>query len=386
MKINMPVTNNEIILKKGTILVSRTDLMGRITYVNDAFVETSGFTRDELMGAEHNIVRHPDMPAAAYEDLWITLKKLRPWQGVVKNRCKNGDHYWVEANAMPIFKNGKVHEYLSVRHPPKRDLIPATELLYKKINAGEAKVRPSGLAAMLKSISEIAIWKKNTFVMTAFLAPIFFLMYRLFLAEEYALLTGVSLLTMMASALSINMTKVISQTLETAVTVCYRLSGGVFANKVDLNREDQLGDFLRGLYCIEVKLGLDLADFKQGLAESKRITQALDNVQSPVMVANKNFEIIYMNDSVKKLFKAAESDIRKQIPHFVADNLMGSNVDLYHPTIKTGVLEKSQESVRSQLIIGGRHMNIIASPVNGENSERIGYVAEWQDRTHEVLI
>lgn len=160
MKINMPVTNNEIILKKGTILVSRTDLMGRITYVNDAFVETSGFTRDELMGAEHNIVRHPDMPAAAYEDLWITLKKLRPWQGVVKNRCKNGDHYWVEANAMPIFKNGKVHEYLSVRHPPKRDLIPATELLYKKINAGEAKVRPSGLAAMLKSISEIAIWKK----------------------------------------------------------------------------------------------------------------------------------------------------------------------------------------------------------------------------------
>lgn len=386
MKINMPVTNNEIILKKGTILVSRTDLMGRITYVNDAFVETSGFTRDELMGAEHNIVRHPDMPAAAYEDLWITLKKLRPWQGVVKNRCKNGDHYWVEANAMPIFKNGKVHEYLSVRHPPKRDLIPATELLYKKINAGQAKVRPSGLAAMLKSISEIAIWKKNTFVMTAFLAPIFFLMYRLFLAEEYALLTGVSLLTMMASALSINMTKVISQTLETAVTVCYRLSGGVFANKVDLNREDQLGDFLRGLYCIEVKLGLDLADFKQGLAESKRITQALDNVQSPVMVANKNFEIIYMNDSVKKLFKAAESDIRKQIPHFVADNLMGSNVDLYHPTIKTGVLEKSQESVRSQLIIGGRHMNIIASPVNGENSERIGYVAEWQDRTHEVLI
>ncbi|MCX7095042.1 MAG: methyl-accepting chemotaxis protein [Methylobacter sp.] len=386
MKINMPVTNNEIILKKGTILVSRTDLMGRITYVNDAFVETSGFTRDELIGAEHNIVRHPDMPAAAYEDLWITLKKLRPWQGVVKNRCKNGDHYWVEANAMPIFKNGKVHEYLSVRHPPKRDLIPAAELLYKKINAGEAKVRPSGLAAMLKSISEIAIWKKNTFVMTAFLAPIFFLMYRLFLAEEYALLTGVSLLTMMASALSINMTKVISQTLEAAVTVCYRLSGGVFANKVDLNREDQLGDFLRGLYCIEVKLGLDLADFKQGLAESKRITQALDNVQSPVMVANKNFEIIYMNDSVQKLFKAAESDIRKQIPHFVADNLMGSNVDLYHPTIKTGVLEKSQESIRSQLIIGGRHMNIIASPVNGENSERIGYVAEWQDRTHEVLI
>jgi PAS fold. len=72
----MPVTNNEVILKKGTILVSRTDLMGRITYVNDALVDISGFTRDELMGAEHNIVRHPDMPAAAYEELWMTLNSL----------------------------------------------------------------------------------------------------------------------------------------------------------------------------------------------------------------------------------------------------------------------------------------------------------------------
>lgn len=388
MKINMPLTNNEVILKKGTILVSRTDLMGRITYVNDAFVETSGFTRDELMGAEHNIVRHPDMPAAAYEDLWKTLKQLRPWQGLVKNRCKNGDHYWVEANAMPLFKDGKVYEYLSVRHPPKRDVIPATEQLYKKISDGEVKLRPTGLAAMFKSIGEIAIVKKNAFIVIAFLIPIFFLMYRLFLTHEYGLLAGVALLAVIASSLSINMTRVITETLETAITICYRLSSGSFGNKVNLKREDQLGDFLRGLYCMEVKLGVDLADYKQGAAESKRITQALDNVQNGVMVANKNLEIIYMNESVQKIFKAAENDIRKQLPDFSADKLMGSNVDLYHknPTAKRNMLEKSQESFRSELIIGGRYMNVVASPVNGDGGERIGYVAEWQDRTHEVLI
>lgn len=388
MKINMPLTNNEVILKKGTILVSRTDLMGRITYVNDAFVEISGFTRDELMGAEHNIVRHPDMPAEAYEDLWITLKQLRPWQGMVKNRCKNGDHYWVEANAMPLFKDGKVYEYLSVRHPPKRDLIPATDLLYKKISVGEVKLRPTGLAAMSKSISEIAIAKKNAFVVSAFLVPIFFLMYRLFLTQEFGLLAGVALLALMASALSINMTRVITETLETAITICYRLSSGGFGNKVNLKREDQLGDFLRGLYCMEVKLGVDLADYKQGLAESKRITQALDNVQSGVMVANKNLEIIYMNESIQKMFKTAEGDIRKQLPDFSVDKLMGSNVDLYHknPTVQRGMLEKLQESFRTELLIAGRHMNVIVSPVNGDVGERIGYVAEWQDRTHEVLI
>lgn len=385
MKINMPVTNNELVLKKGQILVSRTDLMGRITYVNDAFVETSGFTRDELIGAEHNIVRHPDMPSVAYEDLWKTLKQLRPWQGLVKNRCKNGDYYWVEANAMPLFKDGKVYEYLSVRHPPKRDRIPATDLLYKKISAGEVKLNPTGLASMAKSISEIAIKKKNAFVVGAFLTPIIYLMYRLFMEQNYILLAGVALLSMLASALSINMTKVITDTLETAITICYRLSSGGFGNKVDLKREDQLGDFLRGLYCMEVKLGVDLADFKQGLAESKRITQALDNVQSPVMVANKNFEIIYMNDSVKRMFEVAESDLRKDLPNFSADKLMGSNVDLYHSTIRSGALQRAQQAIKTNLVIGGRHMSIIASPVNSDG-ERIGYVAEWQDRTHEVLV
>jgi methyl-accepting chemotaxis protein len=388
MKINMPVTNNEVVLKKGTILVSRTDLMGRITYVNDAFVETSGFTREELMGAEHNIVSHPDMPAAAYEDLWDTLKKLRPWQGMVKNRCKNGDHYWVEANAMPLFKDGKVYEYLSVRHPPKRDRIPATDLLYKKINSGEVKLKPTGLAVISKSLSEIAIKKKNAFVVSAFLLPIFFLIYRLFLTQEYVLLAGVALLAMTASAVSLNMARIITDTLETAITICYRLSGGSFGNKVDLKREDQLGDFLRGLYCMEVKLGVDLADYKQGLAESKRITQALDNVHSGVMVANKNFEIIYMNESVQKLFKTAESDFLKELPDFSVDKLMGSNIDLYHknPAFQRGLLEKSQEAYSSELVIAGRHINIIASPVNDATGERIGYVAEWEDRTHEVLI
>jgi PAS domain S-box len=123
MKVNMPVTNQEIPMKKGGLLVTRTDLKGVITYVNDEFVNISGYSRDELLGAEHNIVRHPDMPPAAFEDLWMTLKSLRPWNGVVKNRTKSGDHYWVEANAMPVFKNGKVHEYLSVRRAPSREKI-----------------------------------------------------------------------------------------------------------------------------------------------------------------------------------------------------------------------------------------------------------------------
>ncbi len=392
MKVNMPVTDKEVLLKKGTILVSRTDLKGCITYVNDAFIEISGFTREELMGASHNIVRHPDMPAEAFEDLWMTLKKLRPWQGLVKNRCKNGDYYWVSANAMPLFKDGKVNEYLSVRHPLKRNsdaaLFAETEVLYKKLSSGEAKLRPTGLAALFKSISEIAIAKKNAFAVTAFLIPILFLMYRLFLTQEYGLLAGVALLALMASAVSFTMTRTIISTLETVITVFYRLSSGGFGSRLDLKREDQLGDLLRGLYCMEVKLGVDLSDAKQEADKSKRLTQALDKVHAGVMVADKNLEVIYINDSIREMFKVAESDIRKQLPDFSVDKLMGSNIDIYHknPAFQRGLLEKLQASHKSELVIAGRHMNIIASPVNSDAGERIGYVAEWQDRTHEVLI
>ncbi|OZB47357.1 MAG: chemotaxis protein, partial [Thiomonas sp. 14-66-4] len=102
MRNNQPVTQQEYVLKHDDFIVSKTDLKGRITFVNRTFVEISGFSEAELLGAPHNIVRHPDMPVEAYEDLWRTLKAGKAWQGMVKNRCKNGDFYWVMANANPI--------------------------------------------------------------------------------------------------------------------------------------------------------------------------------------------------------------------------------------------------------------------------------------------
>jgi methyl-accepting chemotaxis protein len=89
----MPVTNVEQVLLNSDSIVSKTDLKGIITYINEDFLRISGFTSEDLIGAEHNIVRHPDMPPEAFQDMWVSLKAGRPWTGVVKNRCKNGDHY-----------------------------------------------------------------------------------------------------------------------------------------------------------------------------------------------------------------------------------------------------------------------------------------------------
>ncbi|KQX88108.1 methyl-accepting chemotaxis protein [Variovorax sp. Root473] len=139
MRVNLPVTDIEYELSKEEALVSRTDLKGRITYVNPAFVAASGFTPAELMGKAHNIVRHPDVPPEAFADLWRTLDQGLPWTGLIKNRRKNGDFYWVLANVTPIRHQGRVEGYMSVRSRPAREDVLAADALYRRMREGEAK-------------------------------------------------------------------------------------------------------------------------------------------------------------------------------------------------------------------------------------------------------
>ena len=131
MKNNQPVTQREVTFPANEYLVSRTDLKGIITYANDAFVKISGYSRDELIGKSHNLVRHPDMPMAAFKDLWTTVQSGMPWRGLVKNRCKNGDFYWVEAFVVPLKKNGQIFGYQSVRTPAQAQKRAAADSAYK---------------------------------------------------------------------------------------------------------------------------------------------------------------------------------------------------------------------------------------------------------------
>jgi len=157
VRINQPVSNVEVPLKDDTLIVSKTDLKGRITYVNRDFLEISGFTEQELIGEPHNIVRHPDMPAETFEDMWRTLKQNRPWTGYVKNRCKNGDYYWVLANVAPIVEGGQPVGYISVRRKTSPEAAAAHEKVYRlfrekkqgnlHIRYGKAVSRSRGLIA-----------------------------------------------------------------------------------------------------------------------------------------------------------------------------------------------------------------------------------------------
>ncbi|MFZ6718539.1 methyl-accepting chemotaxis protein [Undibacterium sp. Ji49W] len=133
MRNNQPITGKEVEVKDGQSIVSKTDLKGKIQYCNPTFIEISGFEESELIGAPHNVVRHPDMPVQAFADLWGTIKEGRQWDGMVKNRCKNGDHYWVRANVTPVIENDQVVGYMSVRTKPSRAEVAEAEQLYRRM-------------------------------------------------------------------------------------------------------------------------------------------------------------------------------------------------------------------------------------------------------------
>ncbi|RAI58516.1 methyl-accepting chemotaxis protein [Roseicella frigidaeris] len=164
MRLNEPITDREILVPETEVLVSGTDAGGRILFANPAFVEVSGFAAAELEGAPHNLVRHPHMPQAAFHDLWATLKAGRPWEGLVKNRTKGGDFYWVRANVTPLVESGQTTGYISIRTRPDRAEIAAAEAAYAALRQGSRRLRlrdgelvPTGwrhrLAGLARSIT-----------------------------------------------------------------------------------------------------------------------------------------------------------------------------------------------------------------------------------------
>lgn len=140
MRNNQPTTLVEYTLRDVETVVSKTDLDGNITYVNRDFLNVSGFPRAELLGASHNLVRHPSMPREVFADLWHTLQQGKSWTGMLKNRCKNGDFYWVETNIAPLLENGKTIGYTAIAIKPSREQIELAECAYESMRNGECRM------------------------------------------------------------------------------------------------------------------------------------------------------------------------------------------------------------------------------------------------------
>lgn len=670
MRTNLPVTGNELPLTETTLIVSKVDLKGQITYINKDFLEISGFTEAELIGQPHNIVRHPDMPPEAFKDMWETIKSGRPWIGLVKNRCKNGDHYWVEATATPLRENGNLVGYMSVRRKPSRASVEAAESLYRQIREGKAtlnrkvsfweklsiggKVNAAVLAlvALVIGLSSLFIgwrievvlsekgvqalqeqvlaaksmvdqaadqYKKDIEVLGDMFAAGFsdgfsatksaggaaelrsggrLLNDQFAEVDRFALRTGGTATLFVkegdelyrvstslkeqdgtrvvgtalartnpayaklmvgerfegfvnlfgkdflmnyrpiksasgqvigAIAVGLDATRELS-TLKSklraakigatgylyvlsnlpgdqygtllvhptkegqnilqakdangrefirdvlaakpgqavfypwanadrgessarekilvaehvgewgwtiaggtyvhefkedarliqgflAFTIVFsllviagvvtwvvrrniaaplkqvneafdRIIQGDFSTSLTVHRQDEIGDMFRSLVTMQTQTGFNIIETKRIGDEMSRVKIALDNVSTGVMIADVNRKIIYTNHSVVRLLKNAEDAIRKLLPNFSADNLVGTNIDVFHknPAHQAGMLAKLDKTHSAHLEIGGRYLTVSANPVINAQGERLGSVAEWQDRTPEVLV
>jgi len=263
MRQNLPVTGVEYQLAHDQAIVSKTDLKGRITYVNPYFIETSGFSEHELLGAPHNLVRHPDMPPEAFADLWSTLQSGQQWTGMVKNRRKNGDYYWVRASVTPILEGGTVTGYLSIRNKPARDQVELAEDSYRHLRDGNSQrlavrhgqIVRTGLLGRLTSLS----LRTRAMASLAGLAGMFLAMG----VGGYRLLEGLAAYGFAAAgaagALAVLLLEraiahSVGAPLEQAIQAARAIGGGDLGHQIASERRDDMGKLLRSMEQMRLNL------------------------------------------------------------------------------------------------------------------------------------
>ena len=389
MKKNLPVTRNTQEMTDGTILVSKTDLKGIITYVNHEFTEISGFSRKELLGRNHNIIRHPDMPPAAFKNLWDTIKQGLPWSGIVKNRCKNGDCYWVKANVAPITENGQITGYLSVRSKPSTQEIEQAATLYQAINEDRVSLSPGRITRLKNRI----VNAKVTHTMYAALVGVLLINtgFEALLSDGFhlpgiyaTLLTigiAIPLLGWGLKTLITNPIQRLSHTLE-------RMAEGHYFEWLETGRTDEIGQLEHAIKTTQIKLGSDVMDAREMARRATRIQFALDYVDTNVMIADSRHQIIYANSALLSMLNTNLGPIREQLAGFAPDRLVGASMDIlsFEPSLAPQALQNMQGRVTGEITLGGCWFRFSANPIFDEQNERLGTVIEWLDRTRQVAV
>jgi methyl-accepting chemotaxis protein len=379
MKINEPVTDREVPFPQDAILVSRTDHRGVITYANPAFVQISGFSEEELLGKSHNIVRHPDMPPEAFKDLWDTVATGRTWTGLVKNRAKSGDFYWVRANVTPVARPDGEIEYLSVRTPPSAEEKQVAEALYAQVRAGKA-VLPSSLGiGSVWTLERLLGWGGGVGVTLTLVA---ILLVTLGSGGGWALLPLALLLAVTGGGVWLLRRHVV-QPLRAVSGKLEQFVSGEYFDWAQASERGTVGALQQALRSTQIKLGFEVTDARRRADESARVKTALDCVSTNVMMADADLNVVYMNEAVKSMFRAAQQDLQAHLPDFDAERILGQSIDVFHanPAHQRAMLARLQESFSSEMQVGGRTFRIIANPVVNDAGERIGTVVEWDDLT-----
>ncbi len=273
MRTNLPVTHQEFVIPEGVTLVSTTDLQSRITYCNPAFVAVSGFEREELLGQPHNLVRHPDMPAEAFRDMWATLASGSPWSALVKNRRKNGDHYWVVANATPVMENGQAVGYMSVRTKPTREQVKDAEALYARMRSEAAsghssialhhgRVVRTGLVGRLQRALQLTLGKRIA-LSSVGLAAVGLVIGEYAAAQGTAAHVGAgALLLAIAGVAALSLRNQIVSRLTQSIAFANQMAAGDLSARFNGASSGEFGELARALNQLNVNLQAVVSDVR----------------------------------------------------------------------------------------------------------------------------
>lgn len=364
------MSEQEYRLPEGYVILSTTDLQGNIVDFNDAFRRASGYSHDELMGAPHNILRHPDMPKEAFKDMWQTIQAGRPWNGVVKNRRKNGDYYWVSANAAPVFKNGAITGYLSVRYPASRAQINAVVPLYAAIKNQQA--------AMPWTAKPSDKWNKTAAVMAVLPVPA--LLFSPWLSTP--VISGMALLGAAGLAYLYQTLWLAKAPNQRQKPVLEAIANGHF--ETPLPGSD---DWAQTINLLRSRVAELSARQYDALRESATLNTAINASSTNIMVLDAMASIISVNDPLARLLKQNEERLKLSLPNFNCEHIIGSQFNIF---LSSKVNEPLAVEFSDQPWTGELHLleiifKLIVNPVFN-NDEKVGYVVEWLDRTQEVFL
>lgn len=288
MRINKPVSSVEYEFDGSRSLYSTTDLKGRITHANPYFIEVSGFAEDELIGQPHNIVRHPDMPVAAFADLWATIKSGLPWTAMVKNRRKNGDFYWVQATVTPILENGIATGFISVRTKPTREQIAAAARLYSEENANpghlmlrQGRVIKSDWPSRLREACRFSI-RRRIAMTQSFLLLLTGIMGWMVWRHGGNAGTGADAMLAVPPLAMITIgafwhyltSKVVSP-IRSATKAAQGIAGGDLIATISSDRNDEIGKLVCALRQINTNLHCVIGDIRENFSTMQSATRAL---------------------------------------------------------------------------------------------------------------
>ena len=348
MKNNLPVTQVEVPFPRGRYIVSRTDLKGITTYANDTFVDISGFAREELIGKNHNVVRHPDMLPGAFAWLWDTIKEGRPWRGMVKNRAKNGDFYWVDALVVPVVKNNQTIGYMSVRTEPSRQQIADAEALYRQLKEGKTSIpKPSFWmrVSLDAKLTGLILW-----LMLAQAVSVAFHLLgassglspqaidgTLQLVGISGMAAGVWLLLMKTQIMSI---------IQRSISRLEHISQGDLTDLIPLHRVDELGRLNDSLVTMQTHLKAMMAEIAEA---ADQVGENADALSSEMEQTRK---VTHIQSSAASNIAAAVEQLVSSVNE-IADSAQQASlaVDASHGLLNEASLRMNESQVASQHVV-----------------------------------